>query len=154
MAGQPRKHHYVPQFYLAGFTKNDCKEGDLYVLDKEQGKTWKSTPKGSAHKRDFHAIDPEPGGDPMAVEKAMAQVEGQWSAALADVIEKKALPEDESFGDLMMFVAFMAVRVMRIRDIVSDGIDRVSKAEIQLTLATENGREHFRKTLAELGHEM
>ena len=154
MAGQPRKHHYVPQFYLAGFTKNDCKVGDLYVLDKEQRKTWKSTPKGSAHKRDFYAIEPAPGGDPMAVEKKMAQVEGQWSAALADVIEKKALPDDKSFGDLMMFVAFMAVRVVRIRDILSNFIDQVSKAEIELMLSTKEGQEHFRKTLAELGHEM
>jgi len=154
MAGQPRKHHYVPQFYLAGFTDNDSKDGHLFVLDKEQRKTWTSTPKGTARKRDFHAMDPAPGGDPMAVEKALAHVEGQWSDALAAVIDKKALPQDDSFGDLMMFVAFMAVRVLRIRDIVSNAIDRVSKAEIQLMLATKEGQEHFRKTLAELGHEM
>jgi len=154
MSGQPRKHHYVPQFYLAGFTKNDSKVGQLFVLDKEQKKTWTSTPKGTAHKRDFHAIEPTPGGDPMAVEKALSQVEGQWSTALATVIDKQALPEDESFGDLMMFMAFMAVRVVRIRDILSDFIDRVSKAEIQLMLATRQGQEHFRQTLAELGHEM
>lgn len=154
MAGQPRKHHYVPQFYLAGFTKNGCKDGELYVLDKERGKIWTSTPKGSAHKRDFHAIEPAPGGDPMGVEKSLAQVEGQWSAALAAVIDKRVLPEDDSFGDLMMFVAFMAVRVVRIRNILSNFIDRVSKAEIQLMLATKEGQEHFRKTLEELGHEM
>ena len=46
MAGQPRKHHYVPQFYLAGFTENDSKDGQLFVLDKEQRKTWAKTPKG------------------------------------------------------------------------------------------------------------
>jgi hypothetical protein len=154
MAGQPRKHHYIPQFYLAGFTKSDSKDGKLYVLDKEKRKTWTSTPKGTAHKRDFHSIEPAPGIDPMAVEKGLSQLEGQWSAALATVIDKKILPEDESFGDLMMFVAFMAVRVVRIRDILSDFIDRVSKAEIQLMLATKDGQEHFRQTLAELGHEM
>jgi hypothetical protein len=154
MGDRPRKHHYVPQFYLAGFTRNDSKDGDVYVLDKEKRTTWKSSPRGSAHKRDFHAIEPEPGGDPMAVEKAIAQLEGQWSSVLAEVIRSKALPVGESFGDLMMFIAFMAVRVMRIRDVLSDFIDRVSKAEIQLMLATKEGQHHFRETLAKVGQEM
>lgn len=154
LAGQPRKHHYVPQFYLAGFTMSDSKEGDLYVLDRGQRKTWKSTPKGTAHKRDFHAIDAGPDGDEMAVEKTLGQLEGQWSASLASVIESESLPEDESFGDLMLFVAFMAVRVLRMRDILSDFIDRVSKTQIQLMLATDEGRASFRKTLAQLGHTM
>lgn len=154
MAGQPRKHHYVPQFYLAGFTKDDSKEGRLYVLDKEQRKSWSSTPKGTAHKRDFHKIEGESGIDPMSVEKSLSQLEGQWSASLTTVIEKRSLPEDEVFADLMVFVAFMAVRVLRIRDVLSDLIDRVSRAEIQLMLATQEGQEHFRSTLAELGHEV
>ena len=154
MAGQPRKHHYVPQFYLAGFTADGSKDGRLFVLDKEKRKTWTSTPKGTAHKRDYHAIEATPGGDPMVVEKALSQFEGQWSTTLASVIDQKVLPDDDSFGDLMMFVAFMAVRVVRIRDILSDVIDRVSKAEIQLILATEEGQGQFRQTLAELGHEI
>ncbi len=140
MAGEPRKHHYVPQFYLAGFTKSDSKDGKLYVLDKEKRKTWTSTPKGTAHKRDFHAVEATPGGDPMAVEKALSQVEGQWSAALASVIDQKALPEGDSFGDLMMFVAFMAVRVPRIRGTITDFIDEVrQKQEFARKWAEQQG---------------
>ena len=154
MAGQPRKHHFVPQFYLAGFTQSDSKDGDLFVLDKERKATWKSTPKGTAHKRDFHAIDDKAGGDAMAIEKKLAHLEGQWSAVLADVIETRAIPEDESFGDLMMFVAFMAVRVPPIRNILSDFIDRLSKAQINMMLSTKEGQASFRKTLADLGHTM
>lgn len=156
MANQPRKHHYVPQFYLAGFTKNDSKDGALYVLDKTLRRPWKSTPRGSAHKRDFHAIDAGAAGDPMVVEKLLGeQFEGKWSAVLSSVVEKKALPEDEeSFAHLMLFVAFMAVRVPSIRGILSNAVDRLSKAELQATLATEAGRAHFRTTLAEGGHTM
>jgi hypothetical protein len=154
LTGQPRRHHYVPQFYLAGFTKNNSKKGDLHVLDKERGKTWKSTPRGTAHKWDFHAIDAGPDGDAMAIEKALGRLEGQWSASLASVIASESLPDGDSFGDLMMFLAFMAVRVPRIRDILSDFIDRVSKAEIQLMLATSEGKSHFRRSLADLGHAM
>jgi len=90
----------------------------------------------------------------MAVEKTLGKVEGQWNTVLSAVIEDARLPEDDSFGDLMMFVGFMAVRVLRIRNTISDFIDRVSKAQIQMTLATPEGRASFRKTLADLGHEM
>lgn len=53
MKNVPRKHHYVPQFYLAGFTLDGSSESPLFVCDQEQSKTWKSTPKQSAHRRDF-----------------------------------------------------------------------------------------------------
>lgn len=149
---QPRKHHYVPQFYLAGFTKNDNKDGTLFVFDKERRTKWNSTPRGTAHKRDFHAVDPSVDGDPMSFEKKLGQFESKWSRELCDIIEKEVLPDDdETFGDLMMFVAFMAVRVIRIREILSTHLDQVSKAAIQLQLATEAGRASFRQTLNELG---
>ena len=39
-----RKHHYVPQFYLAGFTATGNKDGQLWVFDKETGRNWPKTP--------------------------------------------------------------------------------------------------------------
>jgi Protein of unknown function (DUF4238) len=154
VANQPRKHHQVPQFYLAGFTKSDSKDGDLYVLDKKQRKIWISTPTGTAHKRDFHRINVGPDVDPMAIEKALGQLEGRWSAILKSVVEKQAIPDGEPFADLMMFVAFMAVRVSRIRDILSNFIDRVSKTEIQMMFHTKEAQADFRKALADLGRSM
>jgi len=154
MAGEPRKHHFVPQFYLAGFTTNGSNDGELHGFDKNRRKTFRSTPRGVAHKRDFHKIVPGPQGDEMAVEKALGKVECQWNTVLSAVIKNTALPEGESFGDLMMFVGFLAVRVLRIRNIISDFIDRVSKAQIQMTLATPEGQASLRQTLADLGHAM
>jgi hypothetical protein len=151
VAKQPRKHHQVPQFYLAGFTKSDSKDGDLYVLDKKQRKIWISTPTNTAHKRDFHKISVAPDVDPMAIEKALGQLEGRWSAVLKSVIETQAIPDGEPFAELMMFVAFMAVRVPRIREMLSNFIDRVSKTEIQLMFHTKEAQADFRKALADLG---
>ena len=145
---QPRRHHFVSQFYLAGFTKNDSAKDALYVLDKKQLKTWKSTPENTAHIRDFHAIDPEKGGDPMVVEKELGKLEGQWRMTLRAIIEAEALPsDDKAIADLMMFVAFQFVRVQRIRSILSDSIDGLSKSLIQMILATAESRAGFRKVV-------
>jgi hypothetical protein len=65
----------------------------------------------------------------MIVEKLLGQFEGKWSAALRDLIDQRQLPVDDRFGDLMMFVAFMAVRVPRIRNTISTFIDEVRRKE-------------------------
>ena len=153
MPGQPRKHHYVPQFYLANFTVAGNAEGRLFVFDKSEKKQWKSTPKGTAHKRDFHKAELGAGEDPMIVEKKLGEIEGQWSRAVRSVIENESLPNDESFGDLMLFGAFMAVRVPRIRDTLSQTLDRLSKSQIQLMLATAEGRAFFRRIVEEQGNQ-
>lgn len=149
MTRQPRQHHYVPQFYLAGFTTTGTIDGPLHVLDREQGKSWPSSPKGTAHARDFYAVDLGSGQDPMVVEKTMAVCEGKWAAALKVVTEESALPQGASLGDLLAFVAFLAVRVPRIRTQVADVIDRVSKADLRATFATAEGREQFRTVVAQ-----
>lgn len=153
MQDQPRKHHFVPQFYVAGFTKSGTKDGDLFVLDQDQRKSWRSTPKQTAHKRDFHRIEPPSEGDVMVVEKALSDLEGKWSTVLSSVLSNRRLPEDDAlFADLMMFVAFSAVRVPRIRKIASEFINESSKAEIQLALSTKEMQLEFRNRLTELGH--
>ncbi len=149
MAKQPRQHHYVPQFYLAGFTATGTVDGPLHVLDRELEKSWPSTPKGTAHARDYHAVNLGSGQDPMFVEKAMAICEGKWAAALKEVVERNALPQGDSLSDLLAFVAFLAVRVPRIRSEVADFVDRMSKAKLRATFATAEGRERFHATITQ-----
>lgn len=151
MGSAPRHHHFVPQFYLSGFSVANSADGDLYVCDQQQVKSWKSSPKQAAHQRDFYAIDAGPDGDAMAVEKALSVLESRWSIIVRDVIQQRTIPDGESFGDLMMFIALMAVRVKRIRKVLSDFTDRVSKAEIFAICSTEEGRAHFRNFLVEQG---
>jgi hypothetical protein len=140
---QPRKHHYVPKFYLAGFTDNQIADGDLHIVDTSRLKTWVAKPKEAAHQRDFHEVEIGPETDPMAVEKILGQCEGKWSTVLRNVLEKLSLPNDDTFGDLMMFVAFMAVRVPRIRETISNFLDEVRRKE-----------EFARKWLEQQGHQV
>jgi hypothetical protein len=149
MSKQPRKHHYVPRFYLAGFTSDGTANGTLYVLDKSKQTQWQSTPKDSAHQRDFHAVDLGPNLDPMGVEKRLAHFEGQQSVVLKQILDSQSLPpdDDQGIGDLMGLVALLAVRVPRIRKTVSDFIDRAEKMALRALFATRTGREQFRQFL-------
>lgn len=126
---QPRKHHFVSKFYLAGFTRSGQAVGELHVLDQSRLKTWTSTPEETAHQRDYHAVDLGSDHDPMIFEKKLGDLEGRWSEVLRQIGETRALPKGDLFGDLMMFVAFMAVRVPRIRETIDKFIEEVRQKE-------------------------
>lgn len=149
MGKQSRHHHYVPQFYLAGFTATGGDGGPLHVLDCEKRRIWKSTPKGTAHERDFYAVDLRLDNDRMAVEKKLGECEGKWASVLREIHQNKSLPQGNALDDLLEFVSFMAVRVPRNRNQVSDFIDRASKAELRATFASKEGREQFRSVIEE-----
>lgn len=129
MPNKARKHHYVPKFYLAGFTDNGTVDGDLHVIDTTRLKTWVKKPKDVAHQRDFHEVNVGPDSDPMSVENVLGQLEGRWGMVLRSVLEQRSLPTDNAFGDLMIFIAFMAVRVPRIRETISNFIEELQRKE-------------------------
>lgn len=149
MAKQPRKHHYIPQFYLSGFSETGSADGTLYVLDFQLMKQWKSTSRGTAHERDYHVVDLGADRDPMFVEKKLAEREGTWATVLRSVLESHDLPKGELFAELLTFIAFLAVRVPPIRNQVTDFIDRASKAQLRATFATPEGRDRFRSIITE-----
>src|SRR5690349_262769 len=66
MANGPRKHHYVPQVLLAGFTVTGTKTGVLHVVDVVQRATFTSTPQETAAERDYNLVE---GLDQRAVER-------------------------------------------------------------------------------------
>ncbi|QDU75107.1 hypothetical protein Pan97_21290 [Bremerella volcania] len=127
MSNQPRHHHYVPRFYLSNFTDNGTSDGSLHVLDTEKRKTWSCKPKAVAHQRDFYRIENGPDGDPMFVEKALGKLEGQWSIALRDTLAEGTFGNNDRFSDIMIFIAFLAVRVPGLRNIVDTFVSNVKK---------------------------
>jgi hypothetical protein len=129
---------------LAGFTDSGTVDGNLHVIDTTRLTNWVSKPKDTAHQRDFHEIDIGPKSDPMAVEKILGEkFEGRWSTVLRSVVEQRLLPADDAFGDLMMFIAFMAVRVPRIRETIGNFLEEVRRKE-----------EFARKWLEQQGHQV
>lgn len=143
MAQQPRKHHYVPNFYLAGFTKSESDNGELYVLDQAQRRQWKSTPANTARQTDYYAINAKPGSDEMVVEKLLGDIEGKCSVVIKWLIEHRKLPDGQDLDVLLNFVALMAVRVPAIRNTISNFTDEVLKALSRTMVASEHGWKQF-----------
>ena len=110
----PRKHHYVSQFLLAGFTADGSKDGKLYVSDLQAKKGWQAKTTHGAHERDLYELDIEgiPGLDPMAAEKGLASIEGQTASILTALVTNPTAMLSQ--GDLRQLLYFVALQVGRV----------------------------------------
>jgi hypothetical protein len=141
----PRKHHYVPQFYLGGFCLPDGPKGRLFVLDKENGKTFPAKLEDVACERDFYRIEAGPDRDPMEVEHFFSKIESGAADAVRYVIEHHDVPKDELRARLMEFLAVMCVRVPAMLDMSEE--PAVASMKMMLEFATKS-EENFKATLA------
>ena len=130
MANRPRKHHYVPAFYLAGFTASGSDEDRLNVFDQGQVKGWPATPRTAGYVNDFYVTDLGPGVDPTGFESGiLAPIEGKASGVIRTAIETDRLPHGPDLNVLLNFVALMAARTPRIRGLVGQVTDLFVKAQ-------------------------
>jgi hypothetical protein len=152
MPNRPRKHHYVPSFYLAGFTESGSDEDRLYVFDQCQIKKWPSTPRNAGYARDFYAVDLGPDVDPACFESGvLAGIECEFSRVVRESVEAERLPTGNDMDVMMNFVAFMAARTPRIRRLVGQVTDLVVKAKMRSLVATEEGWQDLRDCLRRTG---
>jgi len=108
-----KRHHYIPVFYLNGFTdKNGC----LYVYDKDNKPVFESSPEGIAYENHYFSfMTPHGEKDSETVENNVMSLEGEF----AKVIKKIHNCEDLTVDDRMIFALFIAsmmVRVPNMRD--------------------------------------
>jgi hypothetical protein len=139
-AQRPRKSHYLPKFYLAGFTANGEAEADLYVFDQTTLREWPSCPNKAATERDFYVVDLGPTEDPDVMEKVFSRLEGDFSRVVRDIIARRQLPTDDAdFNWFLNFAASMVARTPRTRKLAAGAIDKATKAELRKVLSTPEG---------------
>jgi Protein of unknown function (DUF4238) len=152
MANRPRRHHYLPKFYLAGFTRSGDAGGELHVTEMAEGRTWTSSPERAANQREFYAVDLGPSEDPSVMEQILGRLDAEFTRVVREIVEMGRLPSGRDFDCFLNFLALMVVRIPRTRKLVALVTDRVVKEELRGTLSTAEGWKGFRQTLEEQGH--
>lgn len=150
-AEEPRRHHYIPASYLAGFTQSGNRDSKLYVFDQESLKSWVSTPEETAHERDFYRLDPDENIDEFAVEKALGEFEGISIPVLKKIVETYEIPTGEEFNLLLNFISLMIVRTPHARYLIIEPMKQVAKLSIEMALSDEKKYEILKERLREKG---
>jgi hypothetical protein len=138
----PRKHHYVPQSYLARFTDTGKRTGRLHVLDRESGKQWASSPADTGCQRDFYLLEVEAESeqDALAVETFFSTIEGHAREAIDATLTGGAVPEGELRLKLVGFLAAQALRVPGFLDAWDDFNSRILKRVVWYLAKTPEER--------------
>ena len=129
---EPRAHHYVPQFWLAGFTDTGEKDGRLWVTDLKRQKQWPSNPENAGHRHDFYRLSGADARDPVAFEKLFSRIEGAYAPLLKALDKGPRGPFRHEWESLFMYIAVQWIRVPAFRPMVlrvADGIHRRFLAE-------------------------
>jgi Protein of unknown function (DUF4238) len=122
-----RKHHYVPQSYLAAFTSDGTKDSQFCVFDVENNRSFRTSPANVAAQRDFNRVDIE-GYSPDAIENALAPFEGNAVSAIRRVLDSQSFPSDEDWNLILNLLALIAVRNPQMRN----SFNRARQQSLQL----------------------
>ena|SRR6266851_436243 len=144
---EPRRHHYVPRCWLAGFTASGEKGGRLWVTDLSRQRQWPSTPDNAGHIRDFYRLS-DLAPDPVVVEKFFSVLEDQVAPLLKSIDRERRRPDNDELDVLLHFMAYQWVRVPRFRPFAFQVLDRIVRERLAKELQS---RETWLVALNEAG---
>ena len=145
---EARRHHWVPQFFLRGFTQDGDKRSQLYVVDCIAQKVFRTLPTNVAVERDFNMIEVE-GHHPNAVESGLSDFEGKVTEALRRIEDSVSFADEEDRLFVLNFVALLAVRNPRTREMMRSAKDRTAKIVMNAVTYTEQSwASHMKRAVA------
>ncbi|MDH7605456.1 MAG: DUF4238 domain-containing protein [Melioribacter sp.] len=131
---KPKKHHYLSKFYLAGFTLSGDNEGVLFCYDVKNKTVRPSKPINECYVKYFNKIESNE-IDPNILEKELSKVEGSISLIFKYIHEKKELPKNEKFSELLYYIALIGVRNPVIRESFQEFKENVASKIFSLMLS-------------------
>jgi len=130
-----RNHHYISQFYLRGFSRNNSKKSQLYVFDLKNKKEFISAPKNVGSKRDFNRITFE--ANPNYIEDELAKIEGKLSITFKKVIMNKIIQTQEEWQNIFYTMMMFYIRNPKPRAVLDTVFKAVSKKLLYTSVSSE-----------------
>jgi hypothetical protein len=101
----PKRHHYLPEFYLKGFARDDL----LWVFDRKSGQYRQQPPKNTAVIGQYYTSTTEAGEKDTSIEKHLADIEGEAKP----IIDKLDAAETISPQERVGLAYFLALQLSR-----------------------------------------
>lgn len=125
-----KKHHYIPQFYLDGFT--DLNNGHVWVYEKGNLNIRKAKTGNIAFQKHYYSFVTKEGNkDSETLENAFAEMEGKAAPVFQKIKKCERLGEQER-AIFACFLAFSVVRVPKFRGYVESDIAKSYKSLIKI----------------------
>lgn len=110
----PRKHHYLPQFYLEGFKILPQKGGKSHIWQIEKGgeqRHYSPAIEYTGCIRDYHSLDHnEQEPDHKTIESLLSNIEGKHADLVRCITDSKCI-DSSQIGELAEFISLLRYRV-------------------------------------------
>lgn len=109
---QARRHHYLPQFYLAGFTPSGKKEDKLWVFDLDTGKKFTTTTENVACEKDLYRWEGVTEHEDFLETETFQKLDNKASKIIESILQTKTIPskDTDEYSYLMQFIAAFKIR--------------------------------------------
>lgn len=147
-----RKHHYIPRFYLTGFTQNNDPKDKLWVIDQQDIKQFKAAPSKIAFETDFYRVD-LPDVELDAFEQGLAYFESKAADVIKRILSLNKIQDSNDFNILINFIALIIARVPERRERTNSWAKDLSKMTLNMICATEETYiHHMKKANIDVSH--
>lgn len=153
MPSVARRHHFLPQGYLAGFTDTGRKDGSLHVLDLKARRSFRTTPLKVAVEKDFKRIDIE--GKPLdAIESALAPIEDRAIQAIRRVVESGEFPNDSDHNLILNLLSLVLAQNPKSRRSLNRMRTHEADEKLKWLVASQVNWEHHLSLARKAGEEL
>jgi hypothetical protein len=135
---KPKRHHYLPQFYLEGF----CRDGLLWVYDKDKKEIRQQKPINTAVQKYYYSFENEDGQRDAEVEVLLSIVE-TYTKPIIDKINKRDDIDETEKETLSIFIGFLYSRVPRFETNYNDSKERILRHMNKVIFADEKRTEQI-----------
>ncbi|MGD8307459.1 MAG: DUF4238 domain-containing protein [Ignavibacteria bacterium] len=147
MGDEPKRHHYLPKFYLKGFTKDD----KLWIYDRQRNEFRAQTPINTAIEKDYYSFIDKNGKKNTSVEKILSDVEGRVIPVITDIKNEKRI-SNEGKGIMSLFLSFFIYRVPEYEKLSNEIAKTISDLTIKnLIFSKEQAKKFIKKYESDTG---
>ncbi len=135
MAGSaklPRRHHYLPRFYLNGFLQDSL----LWVYDADKPEVRQQSVDSTAVQSFYYSIEDDRGYKQPHLETALSIVEGQAAGIIHRLLVKETISKSEK-DTFSLFVALLMNRVPDFEKSYDDAMAKLMRRIMDMLLASE-----------------
>ena len=113
-SSDPRQHHLIPAFYLAGFTDTGAIDGKLHVFDYVRNRHYSGSPRQVGSERDYFRVY-EPNEDPNVVEHLLAKAEQDYAHILSNIRARGKFNHRKEVGAALEMAALIQAKTRKSR---------------------------------------
>lgn len=125
---RPKRHHFVPEMYLARFAD---RERHIVRVARASGEARTLSVKDAAVRTDYYTFTDEDGNPSPMVEQFLGLFETSAGAVFRDIDRGVFPPTGDLRARFAAFVALMFSRTPEIRDLLAEGVDFHYKSLLQ-----------------------